>query len=255
MQRMALGFARLWPIRVRSRVKLLFAIAFIGFVVWGHHLYTTGIIPSVVLNFTLLTYVIAIPSGIKTFNWISTLHAARIKLEAPMLFAIAFIVGFVFGGFTGIIVNVVPIDIVFQDTYFVVAHFHYIVIGGTVSIMFGSIYYILPHMTGKMYNKNVALWHFVTWVVGFIMTFGSIMILGMLGMPRRYFDWSNLQNADIMSIFHFIATIGAFTMGISFLLFFYNVIWTLRNGPKVDRDDPFGLEDGLGLNPPMASHH
>ena len=238
-----------------SMVVSMFAIAFIGFVVWGHHLYTTGIIPSVILNFTLLTYVIAIPSGIKTFNWIATLHASRIKLEAPMLFALAFIVGFVLGGFTGIIVNVVPIDIVFQDTYFVVAHFHYIVIGGTVSIMFGSIYYVLPHMTGKMYNKKVALWHFITWIIGFIMTFGAIMILGMMGMPRRYFKYGFLQNADLMSIFHTIATVGAIIMAISFLLFLHNVFWTIRNGIKVDKDDPFGLEDGLGLNPPMASHH
>lgn len=238
-----------------SMVVSLFAIAFIGFVVWGHHLYTTGIIPSVVLNFTLLTYVIAIPSGIKTFNWVATLHASRIKLEAPMLFAMAFVLGFVIGGFMGIMVNIVPVDIVFQDTYYVVAHFHYIVLGGTISIMFGAIYYVLPHMTGKMYNKKVALWHFITWVVGFMMTFGAIMILGMMGMPRRYYDYRDLQNANLMSAFHLIATIGALIMAISFMLFLHNVFWTLKNGPKVDRDDPFGLEDGLGLNPPMASHH
>ena len=237
-----------------SMVISLFAISFIGFVVWGHHMYTTGIIPSEILDFTLMTYVIAIPSGIKTFNWIATLHSSRIKMEAPFLFALAFIFGFVIGGLMGVMLNIVPIDIQFQDTYFVVSHFHYIVIGGTVSIVMGAIYYILPYHIGRMYNKKLALWHFALWVVGFTLTFGSMMILGTLGMPRRYFDWSGLQNANWMSLFNFLATVGAFLMAIAFLIFLYNLFWTFRNGPKVaDPNDPFELGDGLYLNAPLET--
>ena len=245
-------FARQKIFGYESMVISLFAISFIGFVVWGHHMYTTGIIPSEILDFTLMTYVIAVPSGIKTFNWIATLHASRIKMEAPFLFALAFIFGFVIGGLMGVMLNVVPLDIQFQDTYFVVSHFHYIVIGGTISIVMGAIYYILPYHIGRMYHKKMALWHFIIWTVGFTLTFGAMMILGTLGMPRRYFDWSNLQNADLMSIFNFLATIGAFLMAIAFLLIVYNIYWTYRNGPKVaDKNDPFEKGDGLYLSAPM----
>ena len=235
-----------------SMVISLFAISFIGFVVWGHHMYTTGIVPTEILDFTLMTYVIAIPSGIKTFNWIATFYQARIKFEAPLLFALAFIFGFVIGGLMGVMLNIVPIDIQFQDTYFVVSHFHYIVLGGTISIVFGAIYLILPYHTGRMYHKKLALWHFILWTVGFTLTFGAMMILGTLGMPRRYFDWSGLQNAGWMTVFNVLATIGAFIMAIAFLIFLYNMFWTLRNGPKVaDRNDPFELGDGLYLNSPI----
>lgn len=235
-----------------SMVISLFAISFIGFVVWGHHMYTTGIIPSEILDFTLMTYVIAVPSGIKTFNWIATLQGSEIKLEAPFLFALAFIFGFVIGGLMGVMLNVVPLDIQFQDTYFVVSHFHYIVLGGTISIVFGAIYYILPYHIGRMYHKKLALWHFITWTVGFTLTFGAMMILGTLGMPRRYYDWSNLPNANLLTIFNFLATVGAFLMAIAFLLFLYNLHWTFRNGPKVaDKNDPFELGDGLYLKAPV----
>ena len=237
-----------------SMIISLFAISFIGFVVWGHHMYTTGIIPSEVLDFTLMTYVIAIPSGIKVFNWIATFHASRIKFEAPLFFALAFIFGFVIGGLTGVMLNVVPLDVQFQDTYFVVSHFHYIVLGGVISIIMGTIYYILPYHTGKMYHKKIALWHFILWTVGFTLTFGAMMILGTLGMPRRYFDYTNLQNANWMTILNQLATIGAFIMAIAFLLFIYNIFWTFTKGPKVaDPNDPFELGDGLYLNAPLEA--
>ena len=223
-----------------SMVVSMFAITFLGFVVWGHHMFTTGVNPTVTLSFTSITYVIAIPSGIKVFNWISTLYAGRIRLEAPMLFALAFILGFILGGFTGVMVNVVPLDINLHDTYFVVGHFHYIVIGGTVSAIFGTIYYILPDMTGNMYNRKLALWHFWTWTIGFIMTFGAMLLLGTFGMPRRYFDFTDLPNFDMLSILNPIATIGAFLMAIAFLFFLYNLFWTVFKGPKAG-DDPFNL--------------
>jgi cytochrome c oxidase subunit 1 len=247
-------FARNAVFGYTSMVISMFAISLIGFIVWGHHLFVTGIIPNVVLSFTSLTYVIAIPSGIKVFNWISTLYGSRIKLEAPILFALAFVVGFTLGGFTGVFVNIVPIDLVFHDTYFVVSHFHYVVIGGTVSAVFGGIYYLLPHMTGRMYNKRVAYWHFITWTVGFIVAFGAMAFLGMLGMPRRYYDYATLQNAGLIETLHQIATIGAFLMAIAFLLFLYNVYWTAKKGPVADKEDPFGLGDGLGLSPPVSEH-
>lgn len=235
-----------------SMVISLFAISFIGFVVWGHHMYTTGIIPSEILDFTLMTYVIAVPSGIKVFNWIATFHASRIKMEVPLLFALAFIFGFVIGGLMGVMLNLVPLDIQFQDTYFVVSHFHYIVLGGTISIVMGAIYYILPYHTGRFYHRKLALWHFILWTLGFTLTFGAMMILGTLGMPRRYFDWSNLQNANWMTVFNFLATIGAFIMAIAFLMFVYNIYWTFKKGPKVaDPNDPFELGDGLYLNAPI----
>lgn len=235
-----------------SMVISLFAISFIGFVVWGHHMYTTGIVPSEILDFTLMTYVIAIPSGIKVFNWIATFYQARIKMEVPLLFALAFIFGFVIGGLMGVILNVVPLDIQFQDTYFVVSHFHFIVLGSTISIVFGAIYFILPYHIGRMYHKKLALWHFILWTIGFTLTFGAMMILGTLGMPRRYFDWTGLQNFYWMSVFNFLATVGAFIMAIAFLLFLINLFWTFRYGPKVaDKNDPFELGDGLYLNSPI----
>lgn len=235
-----------------SMVISLFAISFIGFVVWGHHMYTTGIIPSEVLDFTLMTYVIAIPSGIKTFNWIATFHAARIKFEAPLLFALAFIFGFVIGGLTGVMLNVVPLDVQFQDTYFVVSHFHWIAIGGIVSIVSGTIYFLLPYHTHRMYHRKLALVHFCLWCIGFTLTFGSMLILGTLGMPRRYYDYLNLQNANWMMLFNQLATIGAFLMAFAFLIFVYNIVWTITKGPKVaDPNDPFELGDGLYLNSPV----
>ena len=238
-----------------SMVISMIAIATLGFIVWGHHMFTSGLIPGVLIGFSSLTYVIAIPSGIKTFNWVTTLHAGYIKLEAPMLFALGFVIGFTLGGFTGIFVNIVPLDFVLHDTYFVVGHFHFIVIGGTVSALFGTIYYLFPHMTGRMYHKRAAFLHFVFWTLGFIMTFGSFSVLGTLGNPRRYADYTGLPNDGLVQFFHMIATFGALLMALGVLIFVINAIYSIIKGPDAG-DNPWGFEGETinDLAPPMPSH-
>lgn len=226
-----------------SMIVSMGVITLIGFLVWGHHMFTTGVIPGVVISFTAMTYVITVPSGIKTFNWVASLYGGNIKLTVPMLFAISFVLGFILGGFTGVFVNIVPIDVVLHDTYWVVGHFHYIVLGGSVSAAFGAFYYLLPHMTGRMYHRQMAFWQFVTWTLGFLMTFGAMAVLGTLGMPRRYYDYADLPNAGFLQLFHQIATVGAFLMAFSFLILLINILWTILKGPEAG-DDPFNLNEG-----------
>ncbi|MFW9998395.1 MAG: cbb3-type cytochrome c oxidase subunit I, partial [Candidatus Odinarchaeota archaeon] len=187
-----------------------------------------------------LTFLIAIPSGIKTFNWLLTMWGGKLKFEAPLIFPLGFIIGFLIGGITGVFLNIIPFDVVTQDTYFVVGHFHYIVIGGAVSTLFGAMYYMLPKWTGKMYSRKTAILHWLAWTPGFILTFGSMLILGILGMPRRYYDYSNFGNVDVLTFWNQLATIGALLQAIAFALFVFNIVYTLWRG-KPAGDDPFGI--------------
>ncbi|MFQ5979312.1 MAG: cbb3-type cytochrome c oxidase subunit I [Candidatus Heimdallarchaeota archaeon] len=224
-----------------SMLISLLAITALSFFVWGHHMYTLGLSTEVNDFFIAMTFIITVPSGIKTFNWILTMYGARIKFEAPMLFSQGFLVGFVIGGITGVALNILPLDLVFHDTHFVVGHFHMVAVGGISSTMIAMTYYLYPEITGKMYNRTLAFWHFVLWFIGFFVTFNSMMIVGALGMPRRYFDYSN----DGWTIWNQLATLGAILMAISILIFIINLVYSLFKGQAAG-ENPFNLSQGTG---------
>ncbi len=222
-----------------SMVLSMAAIALIGMSVWGHHMFVVGVGVQINYFFTFLTFVIAVPSGIKMFNWVLTMYGGRIKFEAPFLFSLGFLVGFLFGGLTGVMLNVVPYDIMVHDTYWVVGHFHFIVIGGAVSALFGMLYYLFPRVTGKMYDRKLALWHFGFWFAGFIITFSAFSVLGALGMPRRYFDYPFDPS---LQIWHQIATIGALLQAVAVIIWVVNIFKSIFQGEPVENpDDPFNL--------------
>ncbi len=224
----------------KSMVASMAGIALLGMSVWGHHMYTVGVGAQIDYFFTFLTFLIAVPSGIKTFNWLLTMYGGRIKLEAPMLFAIAFVIGFLFGGLTGVILNVTPVNLVIHDTYWVIGHFHFVIIGGGVSALTGLVYYLFPRITGRMYNRRLATAHFWLWFIGFMLAFSAMGIVGALGMPRRYFDYSTHPE---WAIWNQLATIGAILMGISIVLWVTNMVMSIIKGEPADKQDPFGLEE------------
>ncbi|MDH5403326.1 MAG: cbb3-type cytochrome c oxidase subunit I, partial [Candidatus Heimdallarchaeota archaeon] len=224
-------------------VAAMIGLATLSFLVWAHHMYTTGIDPMVRIAFTTMTFVIAVPSGIKVFNWLTTLWGGKIKFEAPMLFTLSFIVLFTFGGITGVYINIVVLDLVLHDTYWVVSHFHFVVASGTLVAMFAAIYNWYPEMTGKMYNKAAAAIHFWAWSIGSLVAFTAFGVLGLESMPRRYFLY---PNDPTLVLWHRIATVGAVLMGISFIAFIFAIFLGLKN-PKLDNlDDPFGLGEEYG---------
>ena len=230
-----------------SMIYSLGLITVLGFFVWGHHMFTITLGARPNWAFTLLTFAIAIPSGIKTFNWVLTLWRANIKRKIPLYFSLGFVIGFILGGFTGIMVNTIPIDFVYHDTYFVVGHFHFIVIGGAVSTSIGAIYFIFPDIVGKMYNTKLAKIQFWIWVPAFIVTFMGMTLIGAFGMPRRYFDYSGLSTSfGTLNILNIIISIGAFAQGLSFVLLFCNLLYSTFKG-KPATANPFNLQNPLLL--------
>lgn len=226
-----------------TMILSLAAITFLGFIVWGHHNFTASPNSPPGWFFTFTTFLIAIPSGIKTFNWILTMYKGKIVIDVPLLFALSFVLGFVLGGVTGVMVNTIPLDLVFHDTYFVVGHFHFIIIGGAVSAISGTLYFLFPDMTGKMYNKTLAYVHFVLWVIGYVLTFGAMNVLGALGMPRRYIDYSVLDilpNYDMIVTFNRVATIGAYIQALAITIFLFNFVYSALKGP-VAPERPFDI--------------
>ena len=208
--------------------------------VWAHHLYVTG---SVYLPyFSIMTMLIAVPTGVKFFNWIGTMWKGSVQFDTPMLWTMGFLVTFLFGGLTGIILSAPPLDFHVSDSYFVVAHFHYTVFGTVVFMFFAGLYYWWPKMTGKMLNETIGKWHFWTLFIGFQVTFLIQHWLGVEGMPRRYGDY---LPADNFQTFNEISTAGTALLSISMLFFFWNVITTSKNAPKVTVDDPWGWSSSL----------
>jgi cytochrome c oxidase subunit 1 len=203
------------------------AIAILSFIVWAHHMFTTGLPAASILFYMYATMLIAVPTGVKVFNWLATMWKGSISLEAPMLFALGFLFLFTLGGFTGLVLSIQPIDIQFQDTYYVVAHFHYVMVAGTLFAFFGGTYYWLPKWTGHMYDEKLADWHFWLSFIFFNVTFFPMHFLGLAGMPRRIPDYAQ-QFAD----WNMVASIGAFGFGLSQLVFLYAVIKTIRGGEK-----------------------
>jgi cytochrome c oxidase subunit I len=208
-----------------SMVYAVAAIAILSFLVWAHHMFTTGLPVASILFYMYATMLIAVPTGVKVFNWLATMWKGSITLEAPMLFALGFLFLFVIGGFTGLILAIQPIDVQFQDTYYVVAHFHYVMVAGTLFAFFGGTYYWLPKWTGHMYDETLAKWHFWGSFIFFNVAFFPMHFLGLAGMPRRVPDYAQ-QFTD----WNMVSTIGAFGFGLSQLIFLVAVVKCIRGG-------------------------
>jgi cytochrome c oxidase subunit I len=216
------------------------AIAALSVSVWAHHMYATG---QVLLPFfAVMTMLIAVPTGVKFFNWIGTMWGGSVTFETPMLWAIGFLVTFLFGGLTGVILSSPPLDFQLTDSYFVVAHFHYVVFGTVVFAMFGGFYFWWPKFTGRMLDEKIGKVHFWMLFIGFQMTFLIQHLLGIDGMPRRYADY---LPEDGFTWMNQLSTVGAFLLGASTLPFLYNVYKTYRTAPLVTTDDPWGYGGSL----------
>ncbi|GAA1290543.1 cytochrome c oxidase subunit I [Saccharothrix xinjiangensis] len=224
----------------KGLVAATFAIAALSVAVWAHHMFATGAV--LLPFFSLMTFLIAVPTGIKFFNWIGTMWRGQLTFETPMLFAVGFLVTFLLGGLTGIILASPPLDFHVTDTYFVVAHFHYVLFGTIVFATYAGIYFWFPKMTGRMLDEPLGKLHFWTTFLGFHGTFLIQHWLGNLGFPRRYADYLPQDGYTLMNT---ISTIGAFLLGASVLPFVWNVFRSYRFGDPAGHDDPWGFGNSL----------
>jgi len=234
-----------------SMVYATSSIAFLSFLVWAHHMFTTGLPVVGEIYFMLATMLIAVPTGVKIFNWVATMFRGALSFEAPMLFCIAFLVMFTMGGFSGLMLAMVPADYQYHDTYFVVAHFHYVLVPGAIFGIIAAVYYWIPKWTGHMYSETLAKFHFWLSAISINVLFFPMHFLGLAGMPRRIPDYA-LEFAD----FNRIASVGGFVFGASQLLFLYIVIKTIRGGEKAPAqvwEGAHGLEWTLSSPPPYHS--
>ncbi len=247
-------FSDILPVFSRKRLfgysSMVFAtvlIGFLGFMVWAHHMFTTGLGPIANAIFAVATMAIAVPTGIKIFNWLFTIWGGSIKFTSPMLWSVAFIPSFVMGGVTGVMLAAAAADYQYHDTYFVVAHFHYVIVGGVVFSIFAGTVYWWPKMFGKMLNEFLNKVTFVFFFIGFHLTFFIQHFLGLWGMPRRIFTFLPGQGLDMAN---FVSTVGAFFMAVATIILLINIIYTSIKGDKVG-DDPWG--DGRTLEWAVAS--
>ena len=226
------------------------AIALIGFLVWGHHMFVSGQSTNASLIFSLLSMFVAIPSAIKVFNWTATLYRGSVRLQAPMVYALGFIGLFTIGGLTGLFLSTLATDVHLHDTYFVVAHFHYIMVGGALMGYLGAIHFWWPKMTGRLYNETLAKIAAIIVFVGFNLTFFPQFVLGFLGMPRRYHVYP-----DEFQVLNVFSTAGASILGIGYLLPVLYLIWSMRYGPKSEANhwDAVGLEWQTASPPPTEN--
>jgi len=220
-----------YPVVVFSGI----AIGFMGWGVWAHHMFAVGLGPVANTAFALSTMFIAVPTGVKIFNWMATLWGGSIRLKAPMLFSLGFIAMFTIGGLSGVTHAIVPSDYQQTDTYYIVAHFHYVLFGGAVFGLFSGIYYWWPKITGKLLNDTIGKLHFWLMIIGFNLTFAPMHILGLQGMVRRTYRYPKGYGFDFWNM---ISTIGGFTIALSLLVFFYNVYKTRKEG-QVAGNDPW----------------
>ncbi|MEC1260733.1 cytochrome c oxidase subunit I [Bacillus swezeyi] len=247
-------FSEIIPVFARKRLfgysSMVFAtvlIGFLGFMVWAHHMFTTGLGPVANAIFAVATMAIAVPTGIKIFNWLLTAWGGSIKFTTPMLYAISFIPSFVMGGVTGVMLAAAPADYQFHDTYFVVAHFHYVIIGGVVFALLAGAHYWWPKMFGKMLSEPLGKITFVLFFIGFHLTFFIQHWLGLWGMPRRVFTFLPNQGFDMANM---VSSIGALFMAAAVIILLINIIMTTAKGEKVG-SDPWG--DGRTLEWAVSS--
>ena len=235
----------------RAMVYSIFGIGVLSFVVWAHHMFTVGMPLAGEIFFMLTTMLIAVPTGVKVFNWVATMWKGSMTFETPMLFSLAFIILFTIGGFSGLMLAMTPADFQYHDTYFVVAHFHYVLVPGAVFAIIAAVYYWLPKWTGKMYSESLGKLHFWLTTIFVNLTFFPMHFVGLAGMPRRIPDYP-VQFAD----FNAIASVGAFGFGLSQLLFVYILYNTLKKDVTVDDkawDGAEGLEWTISSPPPYHS--
>tara|TARA_B100001113_G_scaffold345782_1_gene335822 strand:+ start:568 stop:2172 length:1605 start_codon:yes stop_codon:yes gene_type:complete len=226
------------------------AIAVISFLVWGHHLFISGQSNYATMLFSLLTFLVAIPSAIKVFNWLATMYKGSIYLKSPFFYFLSFMFLFMIGGFTGVVLGTLSLDIHLHDTYFVVAHFHYVMMGGTVMAFLGGLHYWWPKMIGKMYSEFWANISCLLVFVGFNMVFFTQFILGAKGMPRRYYNY-----LDQFQPLHAFSTFGTWVLGLGFIVMLVYLVWSLFKGEEADAN-PWGgitLEWQTASPPPFEN--
>jgi cytochrome c oxidase subunit 1 len=243
-------FARKPLFGYTSMVFAVCTIAFLSFIVWAHHMYTVGMPLAGELFFMYTTMLIAVPTGVKVFNWVATLWRGSLSFETPMLFAVAGVFLFTLGGLSGLMLAMTPADFQYHDTYFVVAHFHYTILAGSVLALLGAAYYWLPKWTGHMYRERLGKWHFWLTVISFNVAFFPQHFLGLAGMPRRIPDY-----ALAFTEFNQWSTVGACVLGFSQLLFVYLVVQTIRGGERATHQVWEGAEGLEWTLPSPAPYH
>jgi cytochrome c oxidase subunit 1 len=224
----------------KGMVLATFGIAGLSMTVWAHHMFTTGAV--LLPFFSVMTFLIAVPTGIKFFNWIGSMWRGSITFETPMLWSLGFLVTFLFGGLTGVILASPPLDFHLQDTYFVVGHFHYVLFGTIVFAAFAGIYFWFPKFTGRYLDEKLGRLHFWLTFVGFHTTFLVTHLLGEHGMPRRVADY---RPEDGFTTLNTVATVGSFILGASMIPFLWNVYRSYRHGERTTADDPWGFGNSL----------
>ena len=235
-----------YPIVILSGI----IIGFMGWGVWSHHMFTVGLGPVANAAFAVSTMAIAIPTGVKIFNWIGTLWGGSIRITTPLLFAVGFVAMFIIGGLSGVMHAAPPSDAQQQDTYFIVAHIHYVLFGGSLFAIFAGIYYWWPKMTGRMLGETLGKLHFWTMFIGFNVTFFPMHFLGLDGMPRRVYTYDSAMGWDFWNM---VGTVGSFLIAVSVLLFMHNAFRSLRKGPRAGNDpwDGRTLEWSISSPPPV----
>ncbi len=235
-----------YPVMVAATI----CIGFIGMSVWAHHMFTVGMSSSANTFFVLSTMAIAVPTGIKIFNWLATMWGGKIEFKTPMLFCVAFLFQFLVAGLTGIMLGAAPFDWQLSNSYFVVAHFHYVIVGGILFTIFGAFYYWFPKMSGKMCNETLGKLHFWLFFIGFHLTFDFMHIPGMLGMPRRIYTYEPGRGWDVWNL---IVTIGVFFQALGTVIFVTNLLWSYFKGKAAGSDpwDAWTLEWSTLSPPPV----
>ena len=218
-----------------AMVAASICIMFVSLGVWAHHMFTVGMTSASNAFFTLSTMLVGVPTGIKIFNWIATLWGGRIRFTTPMLFCIGFLFQFLIAGLTGIMLSVSPWDWQLHNSYFVIAHFHYVLVGAVVFCIFAAIYYWYPKATGRLMNETLGKWHFWLFIIGFHITFDTMHFLGLLGMPRSIYTYQPDRGWNFLNL---VVSIGGLIQGIAVLIFAYNFIFSYWRG-EVAGDDPW----------------